>query len=672
MRKRIAAMTAMLLWVFCLLAGAGKSVAHAEEGPAADVFSGNVRMLKQEADRYVMQVTVENKGADFSGTVQLIFASSNQENCAYQTELTLPAQGKKQFTVTVTERAVNVAQGLCSLSFWDEKGELLQTIPLKNVFGVSAGITVGILSDHYSELTWLDAGGMNMSLRNINAPLALIELNGENLETCLSGLSFLVIDQYHVASLGEDAVCAIQDWVKGGGWLLIGTGACAEQTLSGFDEDFLGVELRGICKPGDSNFVSVNAEQYGFYYNYTGYVDFDRMTIADLSYSVLQGDLYESSENPALVGGVEDGAVSIFLFSFGEDELRKLDDAAVVNLFYETAYRSVSFRNYGGYSNITYSGPRAFGYIDSANTNLDFTLLEVLIIVYVVLVGPVLYLILRKCRRSEWYWVCAPVLGLVFIVGVYFIGRSAGVNETKVYSVTVQPVDGNRKDTYFLAYHAGLKPWDVLLDESYDVAGPGLAGYYGWYNGYNGAAADDYFYSVRNDSRGLSIGIKPRENFENGFLYAGGRAESRGDIFGANIDVQFSRLYGTVKNDTVCDMAYLAVLYQSELMIFSDVRAGETLDLDQAYADGRCVFQYTVSQSDMLLYEMFRQRNNAEYRWDDMSAMFIGLNIADSANPKKDTNAVVVGVVRDYDKSVAERCSEISYGCFYSFVQAGK
>ena len=50
------------------------------------------------------------------------------------------------------------------------------------------------------------------------------------------------------------------------------------------------------------------------------------------------------------------------------------------------------------------------------------------------------------------------------------------MKEARVFSVTSQRADGGSKDTYFLAYHAGTKPWEVRLMPEYEVAGPGSGG----------------------------------------------------------------------------------------------------------------------------------------------------------------------------------------------------
>ena len=699
MRRRIAAMALMLICVLGLFAGGVKITASAE----TNTFSGDVRLLKQDGSYYVMQVTVENYGEDFSGTVQLIFGSGNYSNCAYNTEITLPAQGKKQFTVTVTDKAADTMRGRCMLNFVDGKGTVLQSISLQNVFGNTVtGIPVGILSDDYSALTYLDMGGRDYSARGMYYPLELIELNASNIDGYLDGLFFLVIDRFNVASLGEEQIAAIQEWVQNGGWLIIGTGEYAEQTLSGFDEDFIGLEILDIYEPGEENFMSVNAHN-GYYYSFEdAEIDYTKMAIAELTPITVGSGYYESGDMPSYQRSVGDGSMAVFFCSLGDEELKKLSYYAVESLYDNLMYNSNSYGNYYGSTNLNYFGQRALAFIDKRNTNVDFTWLEVLIAVYVVLVGPILYLILRKGKKREWYWVCAPVLGIAFIGCVYLFGQGTRVNGTKVYSVTVQKADSNREDTYFLAYHSGVDEWNMRLNDNYDVAGPGFSGYYSYYSsGGSVSSTSDYFYTVTNDSDGLSVGIKPDENFESGYLYAGGKTETKGAITGEGIKLPTGNIRGTVTNNTDYDLAYMAVWLDdyNYLAVYSDVAAGETIDLKQADDEGRCVYKNTVNYFDDLIYNMVGiYSNNMGYEQSDMAALLIGIGVAvdggksdngligtngyssvstvtNSSGTRKSTvlsnkgRAVLIGVIRDYEKTVADKSSEISYGCLYSYVE---
>lgn len=662
---------------FGLCLGAGKETVQAETAPAKRVLSGNVVMLKRENKNYVMQVTVENKGKDFSGTVQVIFAGTGVGNCAYNTKISLPAQGKKQFTLTVTERAASeTLKGQCSLNFLDEKGNVCESITLKNVFGsAQTGFSVGVLSDDYAGLSYLDAGGRVISNQGMNYPLVLLELNADNLTGYLDGLYFLIIDRINVDSLGEENIKAIQEWVEDGGWLLVGTGEYAQQTLSGFDEDFIGVEVTGgISEENEENFLYVNATRHGYYYYYRDAgVDLKQMRVAEIGdnqLNALNKYSYESPESGAVCRSVGAGAISVFPFSLGDKELKKLRANDILNLYYEVMQNSSSYRR-GGNSSMGYTGRYMLSFIDSYNTDVDFTGLEVLIGIYVALVGPILYLVLRKGKKSEWYWMGVPILGLFFVLGVFFFGQGARVNETRVYSVTAQKADSSREDTYFLMYHSGVKSWSVRLNNGYDVAGPGWDVYYNSYN----SNTQDYYYMIGNDSEGLSVGIKPRENFENAFLYAGGKADSKGNITceGVGGTGLNGNITGTVKNDTDSDFAYMAVWFDTCLMIFSDVRAGETLDLQQAVTAGRCVLQDVVSVRDGLGYSggYIRNRGSNDYKQDDMAALMAGLCVAGEASPTDRDYVITAGVVKNYDKSVVSKCSEISYGCLYSFTERG-
>ncbi len=665
-------MTALMLCLFILLAGVSPITVLADELPVK-TFSADVELLRQENDNYVMQVTATNKGEDFTGTVQVVFSVSAMGNCAYNTEITLPAQGKKQFTITAVSRAVDTSRGSCTVNFLDEKGRVLQTIPLDHVFGNTlSNISVGILSDNFSGLTFMDAGGRDFMIRGMEYPLELTEVDPERLKEQLPGLFFLVIDQFNVSSLDEESIQAIQDWTKDGGWLILGTGAHAQETLSGFTKDFIDVGIRRIYEPGEENPGAVNMSQYGYYYGFIDAgVDFEKMSFAELEYNNRGGYyLYESAEFPAIVGDLENGALSILNISLGEKELQKLGDYVIQSLYEEVMRNSSSYQSYASLpTNMDYTGKRLLAFIDGKNTSIDFTWLQVLIGVYVILAGPGLYLILRKCKKREWYWVCVPALGLLFMAGVFFFGRGARVNDTKVYSVTLQKADSDRMDTYFLAYRPGVKSWDMLLQKGYEAAGPGWDGYYRGY--YSNSA--NYHYTVRNHSGGLSLGIVPGENFENAFLYAGGKTERKGTILGTGIrgDGINTDYVGTVTNQTSRDLDYMAVYFGESILVFSDVEAGETIDLSQAVQESRCIYQNQyVNYYDNLMYDMvglYGSSSRFSYRQDDMAALLIGIGAALEAKPADQDPVVIVGLIRDYDKAVAEKCNEISYGCIYSY-----
>lgn len=679
MRRRITAAVIIFLCMAGLLTGVMKSVAYAEEETVNSSLSGEVSLLRQDRENYVMQVTVKNAGEDFCGTVQVVFrASYGIGNCAYNTEITLPAQGEKQYTIAVPERAVDITAGEGILNFLNEKGHPVQSIPIKNLMrGFSFGISVGILSDEYSGLTYLDGGGEYIYVQHDGYPVNLIQLDKNNLRAYLDGLYFLVIDRFNVSALSSEDIQALQQWVRDGGWLIIGTGEYAGQTLSGFDEDFLELNVLGISEPGEDN-IAENNSRYGYYQSYMdAEVHFTQMAIAELDYALSKRDYYESSENLAVYTAIGKGAVGVYFCSLSDPQLQKLEDRTVRYMYEELMYQARSYNNYSSYSSMNSAGQRALAYMGNRDSGVDFSLLRLLIGAYVILVGPVLYLILRKCKRREWYWVGAPALGLLFILGVFLLGQNARVNEARVYAVTAQKADEDWKDTYFLAYHSGIKPWNLLMGDDYEIAGPGWNGYEGKY--YSDAL--DYFYTVDYDSEGLRVGAKPQKNFESGFFYAGGHTESRGAITGGHIK-EYSDLsgniVGTVTNGTDCDLRYMAVWRGQDLMIFENVKAGETLDMQQAEQEGRCVYRSGNIEDigDMLLYSgiampFYRATapNDQRYDEEEMSALLIGLGIAKESSPDEEKYAVIAGLIEQCDRVTEGKCKETSYECLYGYAE---
>ncbi|MDE5892042.1 MAG: hypothetical protein K2H45_03850, partial [Acetatifactor sp.] len=188
---------------------------------------------------------------------------------------------------------------------------------------------------------------------------------------------------------------------------------------------------------------------------------------------------------------------------------------------------------------------------------------------------------------------------------------------------------------------------------------------------YNYSSAGDYTYFVTDDSQGMSIGLKPHENFESGYLFASGKAEKKGALTGENIS-NIIHLEGTVTNDTGYDLAYMAVWCDSDIAIYENVKAGETVTLQQA--DQRCVYENTSVEdvSDLRYTILYGYGYNAikeEHRKDDMGALLIGLGVARDAQPLGKDYGVIVGVIRDYDKAVVSKCNETSYGCLYTYTR---
>ncbi len=104
------------------------------------------------------------------------------------------------------------------------------------------------------------------------------------------------------------------------------------------------------------------------------------------------------------------------------------------------------------------------------------TALAAFLIVYILVVGPVNYLALRRLRRLEWAWVSIPLTVVVFTVGVFLVGFGLRGGQERLLQLSiVQGVEGEPRGiaTAYLALFSPIRgsytlrfPADHLVSET--------------------------------------------------------------------------------------------------------------------------------------------------------------------------------------------------------------
>ena len=653
--KRGCAIICCLIAVLCACAGSSRVLAETKGD-----LSGTVTVAKKDKD-CVLQVQVSNTGADFDGTVRLVFSGTeNEHGCAFDQRIALPQGGQKEYTLTIPSVDINQTKGNGVLAFLDQKGTVVASEAFPSIFGKERrGIQVGVLSDHFDQLSWMAMSGQTYYLHGRDQNLYLTQLDADTLKDTIGQMYFLVIDAYDVDSLGKENIRAVKQWVSNGGWLLIGTGARVSDTLDGFGSQFTQIRYGNGTKPGTQESQQLRQRYSGF----------ENLDFADMTVAQLQSDsssAYDSDIYPGWVDSYGDGAIGVCAISFSEPEMQKATSDLCYSIYDQVASYSKSISQYQEEDEWGWSGRNAFGVIDHANTSLDFSWLKVLMVIYVVAVGPVVYLLLSRLKKRDWYWIAVPVLGLCFIGVVFFFGRGLKLHETRAYAVTAQPADGNdtaKISTYYNAYHSGVKPWQVLLSDNYTYAGTGINEYYG--TGSSRADASKYHYRVIYDN-GVSIGTKPQSNFENTYLFAAGTAKGCGTIDTEDLIVSQVRQEGTVQNNTGYDFPYLLLVSDDYLLVMEDVKAGERVAINAK--NKKILYSQAISYDDDIYTALVQDHYSSSSlyeRKDLAAALYLGWcqirggnNVAGSV--------IVAGVTDAYPKTIKSKCSQLSFGCLYT------
>lgn len=650
----IKSLPVLLAYVFMvvLCMSKGTMVVHAADYD----FDVDVELMPANEETYDFRIAVSNEGADWEGVVRVTYMEAyGRTPTAYDTVISLPEGSEKQFDIKIPMNNIDQIDGDLKIVFLDKKGKECDEFLFRNILRQGEdSLRMGILSDHYDALTSLDMGGASFYYYGYEYPIKLQELNQDNLLTHLDTLEFLVIDTYDTSVLSEDVVDAIEKWNTSGGVLVIGTGEYAEQTLALFENSYLEVEPNVVYEP-----------ELAPSYDALDYVDWSMLHIAEFWSS---SEYYESYPFKILLRSYGTGAIGVLPFSLTEvmdldNSFYKSTDRQGFLLHMTDVIASESDRRYNSNNNYynTSQMTRMLRMISKANTNLNFGALKAVIIVYVIFVGPVLYILLRILKKREWYWVAVPVTTVLGIVVVFFAGRGFEVRNTQVYSVTTQDLSGKEEEEGFLyCFDAGNREWSLELEGEYDYIAP--------HNSYS-YNDEAYYYHITQEGDKSFVGIKPDTNFEDAFFITH-KAAGSGTLEGTiRIDYvsTLGSLQGSITNNTEKDFKYFSVMIGESLYVFEGLEAGETAGLTKK----KCVFG--ASQYDVWHDYMFEVNNMMDDETPEnisaLSALGVGMagiRYKENASVTDLSDSVVVmGVIENWDVIADEDCTERSYGCVY-------
>ncbi len=218
----------------------------AADGPTLSVNAGfNTRY--RSGNWIPVQIALSNNGADFTGTISI--ASPDAQNyygnpgsqSTYQIPITLPNGSQKQVTIYLP--IYSSATGL-TVRLLDSNGNTVRTQnsvlqPLNQ-----GDVFVGILSD-----TNTGFGPLSAYTPFNNSTLLITDfLNASTFPdkaTVLKNFDLIILDNLTTSTLSAKQLEALQAWVNGGGALIVAGGPEWQRTLAGLPSNLLPVSVSG-------------------------------------------------------------------------------------------------------------------------------------------------------------------------------------------------------------------------------------------------------------------------------------------------------------------------------------------------------------------------------------------------------------------------------------------
>ncbi|MCI8992756.1 MAG: hypothetical protein HFG80_08580 [Eubacterium sp.] len=536
-----------------------------------------------------LTVYVESINNDFEGILRVIVPGEqfSRDAVAYEKDVMLTAGTEKTISTSV-ENVSSISPLRIELENTAGKTVLNYDITLQGQSAENA--LVGILSDDFTALNYMD--GKSVHIGTYTGITQVIELGKDNFPdqaSSLEPLSYLVINSYDTSALSEEQLNALKSWVKTGGILIIGTGSDYQQTLSGFQDGFVNGSV-GAAQSGELLLAEPPEESAAVPFAETDGV---------VTLSMSEGAPLENVlSNPELIWAqpAGQGRVIVTAFNLGMEPVNswsaKGDMAKILLEQSATGYgiQRIEQLNYGNYMD-TWTLSNA---LDSLHEILkpNMPLFIILFIVFVVLVGPGLYLILKAVDKRGFIWVIIPVLSVAVTGGVFLFSRNMRIHEPQMASITDfyydAETDGRSQKAYIgiqvpnasrttVTLNNTLSNLSVVPGNNYNISLFGVSS--------NNENLYNYKTAVRELPEGYQLGLRNGVTFESSYFTADCTAESKlpeNNGLETTITNTISGIKGSVTNNSGYDLKGVSVYTHNRMVILGSMKAGETKEFDVA------------------------------------------------------------------------------------------
>lgn len=585
-----------------------------------------------------VQVNITNNQEDFTGTLRLIPARSSAYDVSpsYGQDMVLSQGEQKRFTIEVPTQGSDVSSVLLQIT--DSRDQVVYTEKIDLPFHNGSDFYVmGILSDDFSALNYFD--GRDVLFDQSALKVRLLELdeenipeNGEALKIC----QMILINSFDTARLSDRQYQALKEWVNDGGVLMIGTGADYQNVFNKFDDGFISGTIGSLSKTTMTIYAGHE-------------VSIDSETSADNEISAdneASADSENSADSVIQLSGIDvldyqfAGAVPLFDTFTGAggkslEHVKEVGLGRVIVLGYnlgmeplysfsgrtELAQMLISKSLGGQTSNWILTeygwdaglGSELPGLMDNPRKPSQL-LYGLLFVAYAVIVGPILYLILKKNKRQEklWLMICAVALiftGLVYLSSFYYRIRNPIINNFAVIRLSDSMKEEDVKSEIIIPDSKALQ---LSLDAGYRHFVPHWNHY-----GYGDELTGEYQYTVKNGEN-IVIDFEKLPSFQSVSFDI--KKLAANDVGTLDIDIEFQftgEFSGTITNNTNADLQEVTISFFNNAYFVGYLGKGQTHEIKESeikYAaaayDFTSPYDYDI-YSTRALSEKERKRNYA-------------------------------------------------------------
>lgn len=532
-----------------------------------------------------VKVTVESD-KNFSGRISVSNVSSVSGDMD-----TVSAKYSKEVSLAAGETNVHdyylksIDEGCVMVSITDEDGNEVysERDAASQLSSNTSMLTLGVLSSDMSACTYMSTAKISTTEGDLG--IRLVDLPENDLPesgTAYDCIDYILIDGFDTSGITAEQYDAIKSWCMSGGSVILALGSDAQRVVQVFDDDFLDIEL-GSASKKNINFNIIVSESGEDEYVDTASFENVPITRFEVEGAELLDDISEGAD--VYVKKEGRGQIIVLPYSLVTAPLaRNGQTGDVAACIIEGSISSRVLGKLNGSSGV----PDYYGYNAASASNKRSSMspmsIIVALIIYIILSGPVTYIVLKKLRKRELIWVVVPAWAVIGTVTIFVVSLKYRV--TKPVNSTFMTIDlgGDYmlETMYTNVVTSKTGEYTLKIDDKYDDVSlsDSFSDYYYLTDGSSGQyqktaelteGASGKSVTYYNSSAFGSIGMEA-VNVESNYI----------GNFGDELKLYTDGFEGTVTNNTSYDMTNVFVLSDSDYYVIEELPSGASADISRS------------------------------------------------------------------------------------------
>ncbi|MPQ42712.1 hypothetical protein [Clostridium tarantellae] len=375
-----------------------------------------------------ISVEVKNNGEDFIGELQIEGPGENLGKYnLFSKQLSVQKDSTKKLIIPV--KINEESKKLKIKILRDDKLVLEKPILIDSGRSNYGEILTGVLTDDFNSLSYFGGikyGGVTNKYGDKDPIIKLIpleispEIIGDNNKN-IATLDMIIINNYDTSKLTESQYNSLKAWIEKGGTLILGTGVNNGKTLSLFNEDI----IKGVSNNTFRKDVVINGEN---------------LALDMVKINTEEKKIFLNYDNVPIISSESFGSGNIVISSY-DLGIEPMVSFSKNNELWSSIIKQLINKNEKNFNtNFSYQMP----YTLSSLKNVNLPSLNIIILIfifYVIVVGLIAYLILKKINKRELFWFVAPILSVMFGAIIFIIGSNSRVNDVVVNNMNIVETD---------------------------------------------------------------------------------------------------------------------------------------------------------------------------------------------------------------------------------------